>query len=89
MEAVPATRRHWRTFFFNLTLVVLLAVSGLYTGLALSTGRTIEAEITTRARTIFGTLLLARGWNALHGGVLVEKRPASTPARTSPTRTGP
>jgi diguanylate cyclase (GGDEF)-like protein len=90
MDAVPVTRRHWRSFFINLSLVVLLAVSGLYTGLALSTGRTIEAEITTRARTIFGTLVLARGWNALHGGVLVEKRAGvlSSPYLDNPDRRG-
>jgi diguanylate cyclase (GGDEF)-like protein len=90
MDVVPTTRRHWRSFFINLTLVVLLAVSGLYTGLALSTGRTIEAEITTRARTIFGTLLLARGWNALHGGVFVEKRPGvvASPYLEHPDRQG-
>jgi diguanylate cyclase (GGDEF)-like protein len=75
MESVPATRHHWRTFFINLSLVVLLAVSGLYAGLALSSGRTVEAEISTRARTIFGVLLVARSWNAIHGGVFVEQRP--------------
>ncbi len=60
MDVVPTTRGHWRAFFINLSLVILLAVSGLCTGLALSTGRTIEAEIATRARTIFGALVLAR-----------------------------
>jgi diguanylate cyclase (GGDEF)-like protein len=90
MDAVPVTRRHWRSFLVNLSLVVLLAVSGLYTGLALSSGRTIEAEITTRARTIFGTLVLARGWNALHGGVFVEKRAGvnSSPYLENPDREG-
>ncbi len=90
MEAVPATRRQWRTFFLNLSLVVLLSVSGLYTGLALSSGRTIEAEITTRARTILGGVLLARRWNALHGGVWVEKRPGvvSSPFLDHPDRSG-
>ncbi len=79
MESVPATRSHWRTFFINLSLVVLLAVSGLYAGLTLSSGRTVEAEITTRARTIFGVLLVARSWNAIHGGDFVEKRPGDLP----------
>jgi diguanylate cyclase (GGDEF)-like protein len=90
MDVVPATRGPWRSFIFNLTLVVLLAVSGLYTGLALSTGRTIEAEITTRARTLFGAVVLARRWNALHGGVYVEKRPgvASSPLLDNPDRLG-
>ncbi len=83
MEIVPATRSHWRTFFINLSLVVLLAVAGLYAGLALSSGRTIEAEISTRARTIFGVLLVARSWNAIHGGVFVEKRPGDPVAPQS------
>ena len=90
MDVVPATRGHWRTFFINLSLVVLLAVTGLYTGLALSTGRTIEAEINTRARTIVGGVMLARRWNTLHGGVYVEKRPgvASSPFLANPDRHG-
>jgi diguanylate cyclase (GGDEF)-like protein len=90
MDVVPATRVPWRSFFFNLTLVVLLAVAGLYTGLALSTGRTTEAEITTRARTILGGVMLARRWNALHGGVYVVKRPGvdSSPFLDHPDRLG-
>jgi diguanylate cyclase (GGDEF)-like protein len=90
MDRVPPTGGHWRSFFINLSLVVLLAVSGLYTGLALSTGRTIEAEINTRARTIFGAVSLARRWNASHQGVYVEKRPgvASSPLLTQPDRQG-
>jgi diguanylate cyclase (GGDEF)-like protein len=88
MDVVPATGGHWRSFFINLTLVILLAVSGLYTGLALSTGKTIEAEIATRARTIFGAVLLARHWNALQGGVYVVKRPGvvSSPFLVNPDR---
>jgi diguanylate cyclase (GGDEF)-like protein len=90
MDVVPATGGHWRSFIINLSLVVLLAVSGLYTGLALSTGRTIEAEITTRARTIFAAVVLARRWNALHGGVYVVKRPGvvSNPYLVNPDRQG-
>jgi hypothetical protein len=49
--------------------VILVAVVGRFTGLALSTGRTIEAEINTRARTIFVAVVLARNWNAFHDGV--------------------
>lgn len=90
MDVVPATRGHWRSFFINLSLVILLAVSGLYTGLALSTGRTIEAEIATRARTIFGAVELARHWNSLQGGVYVVKRPGvvSSPFLANPDRRG-
>jgi diguanylate cyclase (GGDEF)-like protein len=90
MDGVPATRGHWRTFFINLSLVVLLAVSGLYTGLALSSGRTIEAEINTRARTIFGAVMLARRWNASHEGVYIEKRAGvlSSPYLATPDRRG-
>ncbi len=90
MDGVPVTRRHWRSFFVNLSLVVLVTVSGLYTGLALSSGRTIEAEIVTRARTIFDAVVLARGWNAAHGGVWVEKRPGVESSRflADPDRRG-
>lgn len=90
MESVPATRRHWRRFVINLSLVVLLAVAGLYTGLAISTGKTIDAELTTRARTIVSAVALARRWNASHGGVYVEKRPGmeSNPYLDGPDQLG-
>jgi len=90
MESVPVTKGHWRTFSINVSLAVLLAVSGLYLGMALSTGRTIEAEITTRARTIVSSVMLARRWNAIHGGVYVERRPgrASPPWLDAPERRG-
>ena len=91
MDVVPATRGHWRSFFLNLSLVVLLAVSGLYTGLALSTGRTIEAEITTRARTIFGAVAAgpAAGTRSTAASTW-RSGPGWSPARTStnPDRLG-
>jgi diguanylate cyclase (GGDEF)-like protein len=80
MDVVPVTRRHWRSFFINLSLVVLVAVSGLYTGLALSTGQTIDDEINTRARSIFGAVRLARHRDAVHGGTYLERRPGVAPS---------
>lgn len=65
----------WRSFLLNLTLVVLLCVSSLYTGLLVTGERAIEAELHARGRALFAAIVLARKWNAAHGGVLVEKTP--------------
>jgi hypothetical protein len=93
MDAVtpPAPRASpWRSFVVSLTLVVLLAVSAVFTGLAVSDQRAIEAELRTRGRSIFGAIVLTRKWNAAHGGVLVEKTPgmASNPYLDHPDRRG-
>jgi diguanylate cyclase (GGDEF)-like protein len=79
-------RSPWPSFLVNLSLVVLLSVSALFAGIAANGQRAIDAEIHARARAIFTGVVLARKWNALHGGVLVEKTPgmASNPWLPSP-----
>lgn len=71
----PARRSPWRPFLVGLGLVLLLALSAVFTGIAVSSQRAIDAEVEMRARTLVASLVLARKWNADHGGVLVEKRP--------------
>jgi diguanylate cyclase (GGDEF)-like protein len=65
----------WRGFRVNLILVVLVVVSTGFTGVLVSDERGIRAELKTRARSLFSSIVLARKWNALHGGVLVKKTP--------------
>jgi diguanylate cyclase (GGDEF)-like protein len=78
--AAPAERpgprvSPWRTFLVALALVLLLAISALFTGIAVSGQQAIDAEVEARARTLVASIVLARRWNSEHGGVYVEKRP--------------
>jgi diguanylate cyclase (GGDEF)-like protein len=73
----PNARSPWRSFVVNLTLVVLLCVSALFTGLAVNGEKAIDAELHARAEALFRAIVLARKWNAEHGGVLVEKTPGT------------
>ena len=87
----PARRDSpWPSFLVNLGLVVLLSVSALFAGIAASGRHAIDVEIRARARAIYATVLLARRWNAIHGGVLVEKTPgmASSPYLPRPDVAG-
>lgn len=67
-------RSPWKSFLLNLTLIVLLCVSALYTGILVSGEKAIEAELHARAEALFNAIVLTRSWNAAQGGVLVEKR---------------
>jgi diguanylate cyclase (GGDEF)-like protein len=73
--ATPRTRSPWKPFLLNLTLVVLLCVSALFTGIEVNGERAIESELHARAESLFRAIVLARKWNSAHGGVLVEKTP--------------
>lgn len=83
-------RSPWRGFLVNLSLVTLLAVLVVFTGLAVSDQRAIEAELRTRGRSLVDVVVLARKWNAEHGGVFVVKRTGtvSNPYLERPDRTG-
>lgn len=82
----PERRSPWRPFLVGLSLVLLLALSAVFTGIAVSGERAIDAEVEMRARTLVASLVLARRWNATHGGVWVEKRPG---VASSPWLVGP
>jgi diguanylate cyclase (GGDEF)-like protein len=76
----------WKAFVVNLTLVVLACVSALYAGIAVNSERAVEAGLRTRAQALVNAIVLARSWNASHGGVWVEKTPgtASNPFLGAP-----
>jgi diguanylate cyclase (GGDEF)-like protein len=83
-------RSPWKGFLVNLSLVTLLAVLVVFTGLAVSDQRAIEGELRTRGRSLVDGIVLTRTWNAEHGGVFVVKRPgmASNPYLEAPDRVG-
>jgi diguanylate cyclase (GGDEF)-like protein len=89
--ADPAPGRSpWRGFLVNLSLVTLLAVLVVFTGLAVSDQRAVEGELRTRGRSLVDGIILTRTWNAEHGGVFVVKRPGmvSNPYLEAPDRVG-
>lgn len=85
-DALPAATRArpsspWRTFVSALALILILALAALFTGIAVSSHRAIDAEVEMRARTLVASIVLARKWNAVHGGVYVEKGPGASSSR--------
>lgn len=64
----------WFQFSISLILIVLLFVSTLYSGVFLNQEKSINHEFKSRARAIFSSIVMTRKWNAIHGGVFVEKK---------------
>lgn len=90
MSSTAKPSRQFKRFFISLSLVVLLVVSAIYAGLAVSDQSHIEAELVSRGRAIFGSIVLVRKWNASHGGVFVVKKPGeiANPYLENPDRLG-
>ena len=70
-----AYKSPWKLFALNISMVILLFISALFTGIFLNHQNTIEQGLKTRGQALFNSLVIARKWNALHGGVFVEKTP--------------
>jgi len=60
-------------FSLSVSLIVLLFILSIFTGLMINNRKLIESEILSRARSHFANILLTRRWNASYGGVFVEK----------------
>ncbi|MFH1217621.1 MAG: diguanylate cyclase [Pseudomonadota bacterium] len=69
------SKKIWRPFILNVSLVILLMILGIFIGLFLNNKRLIENELQIRARSHFNNIVITRRWNAMHGGVYVEKKP--------------
>ena len=57
----------------NISLTIILFLSGIFFGFVIRTNRIIESQMLITARSHFNNIVLARRWNAEHGGVYVEK----------------
>lgn len=57
----------------NISLIIVLFLSGIFLGFVMRTNKIIKEQIFTTARTHFKNIVLTRRWNAAHGGVYVEK----------------
>ncbi|MGV1100057.1 diguanylate cyclase [Thiovibrio sp. JS02] len=72
------SKKIWRPFILNVSMVILLMLLGIFLGLFLNNKHLIESELKTRARSHFNNIVITRRWNAMHGGVYVEKTPGVT-----------
>ena len=67
-------KRTWRLFMINISLIIVLFLSGIFLGFVMRTNRIIEEQMIATARSHFRNIVLTRRWNAAHSGVYVEKR---------------
>lgn len=67
------TKKKWRFFLINISLILILFISGIFLGVIIRTSRIIEGQMLTTAQSHFKNIVLTRRWNAEHGGVYVEK----------------
>ncbi|MDA3812429.1 MAG: DUF3365 domain-containing protein [Spirochaetaceae bacterium] len=66
-------RRLLVKFSLSMSLIVLLFLLSIFPGLMINNKKMIETEILARARSHFDNILVARRWNAMYGGVYIEK----------------
>jgi len=64
----------WFQFSLSLILIVLLFISILYSDIFLSQEKSINKEFKSKASSIFNGIVMTRKWNAMYGGVFVEKK---------------
>jgi len=62
----------------NISLILILVLSGIFIGFVLRTNHIIEEQVFSTARAHFRNIVLTRRWNADHGGVYVEKKKGVT-----------
>lgn len=65
----------YRNFIIAMGLIIALGVSAIYVGMAIRSSSLIREGILLRARSQFDGIVMTRKWNAIHGGVYVEKTP--------------
>jgi len=75
METELDSRRVWRSFITQLTIVFVLFAAGFFVGFVIRNRELIENSMLTTARSYFNSIVLTRRWNAGYGGVYVEKKP--------------
>lgn len=60
-------------FSLSISLLFLLFILSVFTGLFYNNRMMIEEEMVNRARSHFSNIVLTRRWNAMYGGVFIEK----------------
>jgi len=67
------SKKNWRFFMINISLIIVLFISGIFIGFVIRTNLIIEEQMFRTARSHFKNIVLTRRWNAEYGGVYVEK----------------
>jgi len=64
----------YKKFVISVSLAIILSLAGIFFAIIAKTRQLIDEESITQTRTLFNSIVLARKWNANHGGVYVEKK---------------
>lgn len=64
----------WFQFSLSLLLIMLLFITTLYAGIFLRQEKSINEGFKNKANSLFNSIVLTRKWNAMYGGVFVEKK---------------
>lgn len=64
----------WISFALQVSLVIAIFVTGLYYGVYVRDSNLLKKQIESSAKAHFQNIVLTRSWNAIHGGVYVEKK---------------
>lgn len=62
-----------RTFFFNLSMIILLIIAAIYLGIYYRNNNLLIETVKQQADSTFELILMTRLWNSRHAGVYVEK----------------
>lgn len=73
-SSLQTNNRIWLVFIMNISLVIVIFITGIFIGLIFRNNRLINNEIFFLARSYFTNIVLTRRWNANYGGVYVEKK---------------
>ncbi len=65
--------RDWRIFIVNVSLIIVLFLTGIFIGFVFRTNQIISNQIISSARSHFKSIVLTRKWNSDYGGVFVKK----------------
>lgn len=65
--------RDWRIFIVNVSLIIVLFLTGIFIGFVFRTNQIISNQIISSARSHFKSIVLTRRWNSDYGGVFVKK----------------
>ena len=67
-------RAIYRKFVLSTSLIFLLSLTIIFTVVTATNRRLIFEQAKTQARALFSSIVMTRKWNAVHGGVYVEKK---------------
>ncbi len=67
------SKKTWRIFLINISLIIVLFISAIFLGFVIRTNSIIKDQMLSTAQSHLKNIVLTRRWNAEHGGVYVAK----------------